>query len=109
MKHFLITAICIAAGISLWIGLDTGVLHKHSDHSVHSVKIFSPDPAVLAFATGPNPYAAPSPPAPWLIPESTDPAIQPGISPATTVLRSKAEPIVVKEGDAWKITFRPNP
>jgi hypothetical protein len=54
-----------------------------------------------------NPFATPAPVEPWLVPGTTDANTPPGVSPATTVLRSKAEPIVEKDGAAWKITFKP--
>jgi hypothetical protein len=45
---------------------------------------------------------------PWLVPDSTDWAgSPPGVSPATTILWSTAEPVVMKEGDVWKVTFKP--
>jgi hypothetical protein len=110
MQKILRTLIVISLSAG-FTGAMIGWLQHPISHSgfrspVSSLAHFTPDPAALEFARGPNPYAVPTPPAPWLIPESTDPNVQPGAAPASTVLRSKAEPIVTKEGDAWKITFK---
>lgn len=59
---------------------------------------FIPDPAVLAWVNAQRP---------WLEAKSTDPNIQPGAAPATTFLISGVEPIVTRDGNNWKITFKP--
>lgn len=64
---------------------------------------FTPDPELLAFANAVLSQR------PWLEARSTDAAIAPGAGPATTFIVSRAEPVVVKDGDGWKITFKSEP
>jgi len=68
---------------------------------------FTPDPAVVQFVNGGNPFAMPTPPEPWLIADTANPNEPPGTSPKSTFLRSKAEPVITKDGTAWKIAFKP--
>ncbi len=62
---------------------------------------FTPDPEVLAFANSMLSQR------PWLEAKSIDPNVPIGASPATTFLVSRVEPVVARDGDTWKITFKP--
>lgn len=66
--------------------------------------VFAPDPNVVAFLNAGNPFGQ-NAPEPWLRPELID-TTKPD-APGNVRLVSRAEPIVSKDGDAWKITFKP--
>jgi len=57
----------------------------------------SPTPSATPAAQAAQAPAMP----PWLIPETTSGAEKPGESPRSTVLRSRVQPVVIKQGDTW--------
>jgi hypothetical protein len=62
---------------------------------------FTPDPEILRHAEEVKRTR------PWLVADSTDWAASlPGMSPQTTILWSAVEPVIVKENETWKITFK---
>lgn len=66
---------------------------------------FVPDPMVQQIIAAGNPYASPSPAEPWIKPELIDPAK--GEAPGNVALRCKFQPVITKDGEIWRITFKP--
>jgi hypothetical protein len=102
MKNIAIIALAIiAAGALAWSFSITDKALISRPAPATSAPTFKPDPETVAVVDA---WLAQR--RPWLEARSTDAEIPPGAAPATTFIVSRAEPVVVKDGDGWKITFK---
>jgi hypothetical protein len=108
MKKHIILALALLAAIALVLiaarhGLLDDLRPRPSGIAATpppAAPAFTPDPEVLAFATTVLSQR------PWLEARSSDANVPPGAAPATTFIVSRVEPVIAKDGDTWKITFK---
>ena len=97
-NHIWVMSILLASGLAIGV---FATLHR----STSITPAYTPDPKTLAIIAAGNPFAEPTPPESWLKPELINKAGDQ--SPGNILLRSKNEPVIAKDGDTWKITFKP--
>ena len=112
MKKTIYIIALLATGAALCYSVD---VYRHSrienrESKIEAAPAFTPSLHIVerdgqsSFAE--NPFAEAAQPEPWLRAKLIDKTTT-DQSPGNTVLTSRFEPVVTREGDSWKIKFKP--